>query len=63
MEKVLVSGSAGFIGGYLVEELQRRVPATAKAKRIFGLDARATPDDMPDEVIPWIPQAVEAGTI
>lgn len=24
MEKVLVSGSAGFIGGYVVEELLRR---------------------------------------
>jgi UDP-glucose 4-epimerase len=44
-------------------DVQRRVPATEKAKRVLGFEARTTLDDMLDEVIPWICQAVEAGTI
>src|SRR6201998_2762561 len=49
MEKVLVSGSAGFIGGYVVEELLRRGYA------VVGLDnfskygkVRKSYDDHPD---------------
>jgi nucleoside-diphosphate-sugar epimerase len=44
-------------------DVQRRVPATDKAKRILGFEAMTTLDEMLDEVIPWIARAVEAGTI
>jgi nucleoside-diphosphate-sugar epimerase len=44
-------------------DVQRRVPATEKAKRILGFEAETTLDAMLDEVIPWISDAVKAGTI
>jgi nucleoside-diphosphate-sugar epimerase len=44
-------------------DVQRRVPATEKAKRVLGFEAGTTLGEMLDEVIPWISQAVEAGTI
>ncbi len=44
-------------------DVQRRVPSTEKARRILGFEARTTLDEMLDRVIPWIRQAVEAGTI
>jgi UDP-glucose 4-epimerase len=44
-------------------DVQRRVPATGKAKRILGFDATTTLEQMLDEVIPWIDAAVKAGTI
>jgi UDP-glucose 4-epimerase len=44
-------------------DVQRRVPATDKAKRMLGFEATTSLDDMLDEVIPWIAQAVENGTI
>ena len=44
-------------------DVQRRVPATEKAKRILGFEATTTLDEMLDEVIPWIAHAIEAGTI
>jgi nucleoside-diphosphate-sugar epimerase len=44
-------------------DVQRRVPATDKAKRILGFEATTTLDEMLDEVIPWIARAIEAGTI
>jgi UDP-glucose 4-epimerase len=44
-------------------DVQRRVPATEKAKRVLGFEAQTTLDEMLDEVIPWIAGAVEAGTI
>jgi UDP-glucose 4-epimerase len=44
-------------------DVQRRVPATEKAKRILGFEAATSLDEMLDEVIPWIANAVEAGTI
>ncbi|HEY6275185.1 MAG TPA: NAD-dependent epimerase/dehydratase family protein [Streptosporangiaceae bacterium] len=44
-------------------DVQRRVPATEKAKRVLGFEATTTLDQMLDEVIPWIAQAIEAGTI
>ena len=44
-------------------DVQRRVPATEKAKRVLGFEAQTTLDEMLDEVIPWISRAVEAGTI
>ena len=44
-------------------DVQRRQPATEKAKRILGYEATTTLDQMLDEVIPWISQAIAAGTM
>ncbi len=44
-------------------DVQRRVPATEKAKRVLGFEASTSLDQMLDEVIPWIADAVKAGTI
>jgi len=44
-------------------DVQRRVPATEKAKRVLGFEATTSLDAMLDEVIPWISAAVENGTI
>ena len=64
MEKGLVSGSAGFIGGYLVQELLRRGYDVVRVENFSKCGrVRKSYDDMLDEVIPWISQAVEAGTI
>ena len=44
-------------------DVQRRIPATEKAKRMLGFEATTTLDQMLDEVIPWIEQAIASGTI
>jgi UDP-glucose 4-epimerase len=44
-------------------DVQRRIPATEKAKRVLGFEATTTLDEMLDKVIPWISQAIDAGTI
>jgi UDP-glucose 4-epimerase len=44
-------------------DVQRRVPATEKAKKVLGFEATTSLETMLDEVIPWIANAVEAGTI
>ncbi|HEU5357390.1 MAG TPA: NAD-dependent epimerase/dehydratase family protein [Actinocrinis sp.] len=44
-------------------DVQRRVPATEKAKKVLGFEATTSLDTMLDEVIPWIANAVEVGTI
>lgn len=44
-------------------DVQRRVPATDKAKRMLGFEAATSLDTMLDEVIPWIASAIENGTI
>ena len=44
-------------------DVQRRVPATEKAKRVLGFEAATTLEDMLDEVIPWITDAVNNGTL
>ncbi len=44
-------------------DVLRRVPSTAKARRLLGFEATTTVDAMLDEVIPWIAGAIEAGTI
>jgi nucleoside-diphosphate-sugar epimerase len=43
--------------------VQKRVPATDKSKRVLGFEASTSLDEMMDEVIPWIDQAIKAGTI
>ena len=44
-------------------DVQRRVPSTEKAKLILGFEATTSLSAMLDEVIPWIRQAIEAGTV
>jgi UDP-glucose 4-epimerase len=44
-------------------DVQRRVPATEKARRVLGFEAATSLDEMLDEVIPWIVAAVRNGTI
>jgi UDP-glucose 4-epimerase len=44
-------------------DVQRRVPDTDKAKRVLGFEANTPLEDMLDEVIPWISQAIDNGTL
>jgi len=44
-------------------DVQRRVPATEKAKRLLGFEATTTLDAMLDQVIPWIREAIRTGRI
>jgi UDP-glucose 4-epimerase len=44
-------------------DVQRRVPAVNKALEILGFEATTPLDAMLDEVIPWIAEAIEKGTI
>ena len=44
-------------------DVQRRVPGTEKARRVLGFEADTPLGVMLDEVIPWIAQAIEDGTI
>ena len=44
-------------------DVAQRVPDVTKAKEVLGFEATTTLDDMLDEVIPWITQAVADGRI
>jgi UDP-glucose 4-epimerase len=44
-------------------DVQRRVPATEKARDVLGFEATTSLDAMLDEVIPWIEEAVADGRI
>jgi nucleoside-diphosphate-sugar epimerase len=44
-------------------DVQRRVPSTEKAKRVLGFEADTSLEVMLDEVIPWITDAVNNGTL
>ena len=44
-------------------DVQKRVPSVDKARDVLGFEATTTLDDMLDEVIPWITQAIHEGTI
>jgi len=44
-------------------DVQRRIPSTEKARRVLGFTAETTLDEMLDEVIPWIEQAIADGII
>jgi UDP-glucose 4-epimerase len=44
-------------------DVQRRVPATQKARDILGFEAATSLDAMLDEVIPWIEEAIADGRI
>lgn len=40
-------------------DVQKRIPSVLKAKNLLGFEATTTLDEMLDEVIRWIRQAVE----
>ncbi len=44
-------------------DVQKRVPDVSKARDVLGFEATTTLDDMLDEVIPWIENAIADGTI
>ncbi|HVF14418.1 MAG TPA: NAD(P)-dependent oxidoreductase [Acidimicrobiales bacterium] len=44
-------------------DVQRRIPATDKARNVLGFEATTSLDEILDEVIPWIAAAVESGAI
>jgi UDP-glucose 4-epimerase len=44
-------------------DVQRRVPATDKALRVLGFEATTTLDEMLDEVIPWVREAIADGRV
>ena len=50
------------IGGNY-QDVVYRVPSTEKAKRVLGFEATTSLDEMLDEVIPWIEQAVADGRL
>jgi nucleoside-diphosphate-sugar epimerase len=44
-------------------DVQRRIPAVTKAKEILGFEATTTLDEMLDEVVPWVVDAIKQGLI
>jgi UDP-glucose 4-epimerase len=44
-------------------DVQKRVPATDKAREVLGFEATTSLDDMLDEVVPWVVDAVGRGLI
>jgi nucleoside-diphosphate-sugar epimerase len=42
-------------------DVQRRIPSTDKARRVLGFAATTSLEQMLDEVIPWIEQAIVTG--
>lgn len=44
-------------------DVQKRVPDVEKAKKILGFEAQTGLDEMLDEVIPWVEQAMKEGRI
>jgi nucleoside-diphosphate-sugar epimerase len=44
-------------------DVAKRVPDVSKAKEVLGFEATTTLDEMLDEVIPWIENAIAEGTI
>ncbi|MEV0133863.1 NAD-dependent epimerase/dehydratase family protein [Dactylosporangium sp. NPDC050688] len=44
-------------------DVQKRVPDVAKAKEVLGYEATTSLDEMLDEVIPWVTQAVKDGKL
>jgi nucleoside-diphosphate-sugar epimerase len=53
-----------FVSGEAYEyDVQRRIPATDKARNILNFECNTTLDQMLDEVIPWIQMAINEGKI
>jgi UDP-glucose 4-epimerase len=44
-------------------DVQKRVPDVTKSREVLGFEATTTLDEMLDEVIPWVRQAVAEGRL
>jgi UDP-glucose 4-epimerase len=44
-------------------DVQKRVPSVSKAKETLGFEATTTLDEMLDEVVPWVVDAIDKGLI
>jgi nucleoside-diphosphate-sugar epimerase len=44
-------------------DVQRRVPSVDKSRKVLGIEATTSLDEMLDEVIPWIEKAIDEGRI
>ena len=44
-------------------DVQRRVPSTAKARELLGFEATTSLEQMLDEVIPWVAEAIASGAL
>jgi nucleoside-diphosphate-sugar epimerase len=44
-------------------DVAKRVPSVEKAKSVLGFEATTTLDQMLDEVIPWVANALKEGVI
>ncbi|MDQ6852343.1 MAG: NAD(P)-dependent oxidoreductase [Actinomycetota bacterium] len=44
-------------------DVQKRIPAVTKAKDVLGFEATTTLDEMLDEVVPWVVDAIDRGLI
>jgi nucleoside-diphosphate-sugar epimerase len=44
-------------------DVQKRVPAVAKAEEVLGFEATTTLDEMLDVVVPWVVDAIDRGMI
>jgi nucleoside-diphosphate-sugar epimerase len=44
-------------------DVQKRIPSVEKARSLLGFEAETSLDDMLDEVIPWVQDAVADGRI
>ena len=43
---------------FLIHDVQKRIPSVEKAKKVLGFEATTKLDQMLDEVIPWIREAI-----
>jgi UDP-glucose 4-epimerase len=57
-----ISLKINFEKGFLYD-VKKRIPSVEKARRILGFEAKTTLDEMLDEVIPWIAEAIKKGAI
>ena len=44
-------------------DVQKRIPDVDKAKKLLGFEATTSLDEMLDEVIPWVKEAISSGLI
>jgi len=44
-------------------DVQKRIPSTEKAKRLLDFEAKASLDEILDEVIPWVAEEIRLGGI
>lgn len=44
-------------------DIQKRIPSVAKARTMIGFEAKVTLDEMLDELIPWISDALDKGLL